>query len=626
MKTDEKFINPFNFIGLFREKDPATPVLSGEKKYSGCLDISITTKSPLFIPNTSNSDKQTSHKTYDFFSHTQLPYPCALGQYEPVIPGSEIRGVIRSIHAAMNNSCLRTDEDAEFFQRKINKETGLLKFEDNSWFLYRVNTFPCEGWKRASDTSKVGKIQNSISNEEKDNYSPIYFTTEKKLVFNPKTGLKEMKEFALLKENDRQGPVRSGYLVVGQEFSGKQHSRVYEILNGYRQKVDKVLIERLEATIQQYNDSKVNKALAKEQETNKKASWYPEYVLDGSKTALPVHFSVDPNSQQISNLSPAGIGKSSETYNMSNFIQGYEACSDPEKCCETCEVFGFVSSSKNSKSESQGHTGHLRFTDATIAPENKKPQISDYYYDKSITIKPLLTPHTSNVGFYFLSEEYWSFDYPNDLVIRGRKFYFHHPVDEKAFTSSEDPKTQKEEYPFTATIIPVKQGITFNSKVYYEDLTETQLQKVIAAIDLFDDDHWQMIGHGKPLGFGSVKIKVMKNVVRTFTKTERGFKAEYKSIQIVPYDKFNEKDPNIKELKFMTDKDTVKKFSGGKSIQVCYPFGKNRLGKTNGFSWFANNKVMRNKSKPEQQLPTALDIVEGNALIYLYSNKPDEHY
>ena len=69
------FVNPYNFIGFPKEKAKA---YTDEDVHTGVIEYSITTKTPLFIPNSSSetafceSDEVAEHKSYDFFSYTEL--------------------------------------------------------------------------------------------------------------------------------------------------------------------------------------------------------------------------------------------------------------------------------------------------------------------------------------------------------------------------------------------------------------------------------------------------------------------------------------------------------------------------------------------------------------------------
>lgn len=73
MADNSRFVNPYNFISLPNKKAPA--YTDKDKRY-GVIHYSITTKTPLFIPNSSNDNvfacKESGHKSYDFFGNPQL--------------------------------------------------------------------------------------------------------------------------------------------------------------------------------------------------------------------------------------------------------------------------------------------------------------------------------------------------------------------------------------------------------------------------------------------------------------------------------------------------------------------------------------------------------------------------
>lgn len=109
-----KFVNPYNFVPL--GKGPERKKFDDNKgNLSGVIEYSIRTRTPLFIPNTSNeyaiypSKKNSGHKSYEFFSYTDLSGKTENKQGElpkPIIPGSEMRGMLRSYYEILTDSCM----------------------------------------------------------------------------------------------------------------------------------------------------------------------------------------------------------------------------------------------------------------------------------------------------------------------------------------------------------------------------------------------------------------------------------------------------------------------------------------------------------------------------------------
>ena len=125
----EKFVNPYNFIKFPAEKAQA---YTEEDRHTGVIEYSITTKTPLFIPNSSSEKafkatdnaQEQEHKSYDFFSYTELNEEERYdGNYHvPVIPGSEMRGVVRNVYETLTDSCMGLlNEEAYPIKRSAEK-------------------------------------------------------------------------------------------------------------------------------------------------------------------------------------------------------------------------------------------------------------------------------------------------------------------------------------------------------------------------------------------------------------------------------------------------------------------------------------------------------------------------
>ena len=94
-RTSNPFINPYNFIPLSKKRADADN--TEQDTYSGKIHYVLLTRTPLFIPNTSNDNiygsTEEKHKTYDFFTYKDLSNAESgkVSDLPPVIPGSEIR-------------------------------------------------------------------------------------------------------------------------------------------------------------------------------------------------------------------------------------------------------------------------------------------------------------------------------------------------------------------------------------------------------------------------------------------------------------------------------------------------------------------------------------------------------
>ena len=165
-------------------------------------------------------------------------------------------------------------------------------------------------------------------------------------------------------------------------------------------------------------------------------------------------------------------------------------------------MFGMV----GKEGEGSGSFGsRIRFTDAKWTGGQIKTKYE--------TLRELGTPRTSYLPFYGKNpdREGGVINHYDSLNggIAGRKYYWHSiPMN---YTG--DPGKQ------TATMEILQEG-EFSFRIYYDELTEIQRNELLWVLCLGDNDKMgkacHKIGHGKPLGFGSVKITLEEMRERIF--------------------------------------------------------------------------------------------------------------
>jgi CRISPR-associated protein (TIGR03986 family) len=175
-------------------------------------------------------------------------------------------------------------------------------------------------------------------------------------------------------------------------------------------------------------------------------------------------------------------------------------------------------------------------------------------------------------------------------TIRGRKMYWH----------SENIKTTRKTGKLNATMEGVKAGSEFSFKVYFDEITQKQLDDLIWVISLGENKQDSKIqykmGHGKPLGFGSVKLVVNSQTIR---KIGDDLRVNTTVIDI----KNSTTSRSVDDSDISFDSETVKallKMANAETTQeliVSYPISLDKYGKedTRVFSWFSeNHKNSRN--------------------------------
>lgn len=614
--SNVSYINPYNFISLNKDGCKRYDTNKEKGDLTGYIDCELITKTETIIPDTEHIDSD--FPIYSFYNYQEKKN----GFIIPVIPGSELRGMLRSDFEVFTDSCLSTiDVDKSFISRtKDVKLPGILKKDaKGDWHLFKAVRY-------ALHTARKGKgfARNRSSNEDAvymvDEYNRLNcngktYKTGDKVRFVGKTkGI--MNNVLEISENgDKTGILLIGELGVKKDFkNGKNsiHDSIFvcgDEVRGFTGINDAV--KKLKDIIDAYNDKGLNKNLAK------RPGWYIGYDVDELEE-IPVWHNADPvknkDPEHRVYLSPAAIGK--EAYHrtidelldvVNDKTKSYSPCIDKNFLCEACNLFGFVAD-ENAKGS------RVRITDA-IYEDDENP------YSRSRIIKELSSPHAANAAFYSLflnnadlanmSAVDWNYDFqfidgktipifPSEITIRGRKMYWHH-------TPNKDYETN-EKTVRNCGIIPVKEGTKFKFKVYFENITKKELQDLIAVINLEYNsdvtyqnkkyyDLYHKIGKAKPFGYGSVKLNVDDVKVRNV-------KVENKKVsyQMLSVNEVLEKD--IEDINLNTCfnnntqsfKDALRMYNFNylpvnyEGIRVTYPLGQPAGRDEGGHYWFTYNK------------------------------------
>lgn len=126
---------------------------------------------------------------------------------------------------------------------------------------------------------------------------------------------------------------------------------------------------------------------------------------------------------------------------------------------------------------------------------------------------PLMQPNPTSFQLYLTQNarpplNNWD---TNGTKIRGYKMYWHCETDDWRATDAEkEPDVRKTpDKRMTKDLTPLKAGAKFTAKIRFQNLSAVELGALMMIFDL--DGHGEnaayKIGKGKPLGFGSVRIK-----------------------------------------------------------------------------------------------------------------------
>lgn len=641
----DKFVNPYNFISLGKEvkrREKGKEDFSDEL-LTGSISCTLRTKTPIFIPNITNDNalgladlinekkdeqdnkadgnKETNekHKNYDFFSYNDLSGKVSLNEpKESIIPGSSIRGVIRSAFEALTDSCMMTSDRLITGRSKIINKAGIIeKTDDGKWILYEAeeSKFRIKGDK----CFKVNKLDNI-------KYIEI---NGKKYISYTKVRHKVDKRKKMAYDIGKYGGIE-GFLVLGEcdeEKSCKKYDYIFRFKDPKSEPIDVTNeVALLKKVLDVYNSS-VNINLNTKENPTGYHYGYRNFNLD-EKKIHPVWYN-DSVPDKIY-LAPACISRIAFNNTITEILKnsgGYNACSDTEKLCTACELFGMVGDKTSLGSK-------IRFSDAKL---NKKNNNINNCYDDIMLLDELSNPKPVAVEFYTkrptlrnkgktIEAHSWNYDYStliekkdtkkevkafelDGLEIIGRKFYWHsHSIKAQKYGECKDTESDFKATVLNTTVRPIKPEVEFSFNIYFERVTEEELKSLIWVLTIGENNingiRCHKIGGAKPLGFGSVKVVVNEVKKRTWNIAEDG--SIIRTYEPINLDKLLEKELFSGEIYEEFLKITNFNSMRGKNVQ--YPFGKELkangepTGLENdegGHVWFRLNRLAKNRDSTE---------------------------
>lgn len=528
-------VNPYNFVRLGNGVTRTAPFVGNN---TGVIHCSLTTYTPLAIPDFScvemvMDDKgNKEHKTTSF-----IKINC-----KPIIPGSEIRGVIRSAYETLSNSCLSVNNNNILSARSADvRNPGVIRFEnkDKKWHLYEAE-------------SKKLKYDGSEDFDE-----------------TADTFKRSWRNYKYIKTPDKRNPSR---IVSSAYRKGGKIQVDYKFTTSFQE----IFAEDIDGSVRDYSEvcniyKKGDKNISK---------YIPKLTADGK--CFPVYYTeYFSNGKKYVYLSPAQISRSVFRNKVNDLLGTYCRCVSTAEVCDACNLFGMIGAGINQPS---AIASRVRFTDAQIVGEPN--------YVTAI-LKELAGPKISSVEFYSTApnmKELWTYD-SDGVKLNGRKYYFHHTGD--YCTSNRTCRNITTEL--------VDKGAQFTFDVFFNNITDEELHKLVWTLTIGENspDGKQMhkIGHGKPIGLGSVKITVSSVEKRNFDAETFTYTQENVDIS-----KYTENIPFDSESEYFSDYMKITDFTFLGDRKVAYPYGDD--GKDNETSkgtlvWFKANHNDGQMIKPD---------------------------
>ena len=340
------FLNPYNFISFPQKKAEA---YTDTDKHTGVIEYTITTKTPLFIPNSSSdrafkeSWKVADHKSYDFFSYTNLD---SAKTYEneyhfPVIPGSEMRGVVRNVYETLTDSCmgLLNEEEHPVKRSPERFEPALLCRKNEKMVLYKADSLRIEKKveKGSKPEEKGSKPEEKGSKSAKKGLKPAGFDQYRngsEIYFKYTNGDKNK----IVEETSPEKFAQKGYLLKWGMGVKKARYHVLVAKNEIRgiaftrEEVESKLMTIVRSYMDQPAVSVDNMGAYKEYADDL------QKFLKGNMPYFPVNYSILDG--QTVYLAPATYSK--EVYNNTIGKLAGEFAPCKNNFCPACDLFGHI--------------------------------------------------------------------------------------------------------------------------------------------------------------------------------------------------------------------------------------------------------------------------------------------
>lgn len=541
------FHNPYNFVPALSRNhtDPDlgdnSPAGHGSYRHnywSGSIALTLTTVTPLLIPDAANViEVENGHKTY----------PLRLdSQEKPYLPPTSIKGMLRTAYEIITNSRF------SIFAEKHHNRLAYRSKPTRSIYPARVEERNEIPYLRIMVDGPAKLLRYDTRNNNRDRGQNTRGTKYENTNTLPQQGdhvwvkiennvVEKIRQYQN-KPKDTHKWKEGWVCVTGANIDNKKNERVFivgqndeyisitpeinslwsELISDYQTIHKKELEKRRDnhQSPQDYLGDEPGKTAWSRQ------IWNSDEVKLQPGTLCYVDFQGRKiTSDKILAIQPVTISR--RLYNISPEELLPENLKPPtciNQLSPAERVFGWV------KSKGKGsYKGNLRVHNVTCITENSK----EIFGDQGLPLAILSTPQPQQARFYQaknkqgqpldngIDKDQGYFN--SDQGLRGRKVYPHHRHFFQEYLRINDERDDQNR----SIKAWVKPQVQFEFTIDVTNLSNVELGALLRLLDL-PDNHYHRLGGGKPLGFGSVHIKI--NWDKTDLRTGQEWKEYYSSL------------------------------------------------------------------------------------------------
>lgn len=530
---------PYNFIPLPEnvvtiERLPSQDVYTSN---TGFIECRITTESPIYIrcPMSVSFFKECGDKPFEFNEAQKKEYSkffFTQNPETPVIPGSSIRGMVRELVEIVGYGKIQWVTDKKLIYRGVGDKSSLgLIYRDkflgpekqlkgNKLFEYPSKNIKGGYLEKINSKWHIRPAReingetfvhveysafNCGSHNPKDEYNRtdlinVYVKPPQNRKSPPRSKKGLLLNLSLIRNSSdiriTKGIKPLGYekavIVRSGDMRGKHmYCAIYE------QNMSAQPIEIPDTLWSLYESDKDMTRGFKSRPISEGDPLF--YLVDGNNLVFfgPTMMFRIPHDNEVIRFVPEELRKQQET-DLAEAIFGYT----PKKTSNTDSGFSGRVFFTDAKLESS--KDGIWLTEDPIIPKvfaSPKPTAFQNYLVQDIN-KGHNPDIQKELAHYSLSEK--------ETVIRGHKMYWHKGNVKLAELIEDDKKKLKDSPKQYTKIKPVKSGVAFSSRIYFENLENYELGSLLWVLKIPGEkgqEYRHKIGMGKPLGMGAIKIE-----------------------------------------------------------------------------------------------------------------------
>jgi CRISPR-associated protein (TIGR03986 family) len=535
-------IAPYNFVELPEKIVKAEALPDRDRyysdRYTGKIECKLTTSSPLYIrcgmtptdftkfggKSDENPANSQSDKEFEVEKRKALaPFFRNPANQHPTIPGSSLRGMLRTLVEIISYSKIEQVSDRQLIYRAFADTTSLgefyrdrlLKAEDEEKkkysFLMRAGYMIQQG----SDWA----IQPAKELTEGASFARIAIEQIKELWKRPKrpwAGTKHAHRISVHVDSMKWHSGKGDFI---QLYYAKASS-----LPSHGTKCDGVLVEtgglpgkkKLECVLGLPDTEQKPIAIPSSMIQDYREQMTKEQIkLLGKDGVLklnhPVFYLIE-NDELVffghTMMFRLPYEKSIQEFIPSNILNDNDQSTFRDIATS---IFGFVKREKNE--QDQNLAGRVYVSDAICTQTaDQDIWLKNDATGKSITPQILATPKPTTFQHYLVQPDpdklkHYANKPSHETVIRGHKLYWHKGnVQQNQIEESNQDKIKESRTQYTE-IQPIKDNVCFDFEINFENLSKVELGALLWVLNIAQDDQYRLsLGMGKPLGMGGVKI------------------------------------------------------------------------------------------------------------------------